>query len=62
MARGTVDRQAKGGRQGGSTSESDLAPTIEELQAAGCESLRAIAAGLDECGIGLAPKSLRNHR
>ena len=29
----------------------DLAPTIKELQAAGCESLRAIAAGLEECGI-----------
>jgi hypothetical protein len=29
----------------------DLAPTIQELQAAGCESLRAIAAGLDERGI-----------
>jgi hypothetical protein len=29
----------------------DLAPTIKELQAAACESLRAIAAGLDERGI-----------
>src|SRR5215475_11895373 len=29
----------------------DLTPTIEELQAAGIESLRAIAAGLDERGI-----------
>jgi DNA invertase Pin-like site-specific DNA recombinase len=29
----------------------DLAPTIEELQTAGYESLRAIAAGLDERGI-----------
>jgi DNA invertase Pin-like site-specific DNA recombinase len=29
----------------------DLAPTIKELQAAGCESLRAIAAGLDARGI-----------
>jgi hypothetical protein len=29
----------------------DLAPTIQELQAAGCESLRAIAAGLEECSI-----------
>jgi hypothetical protein len=29
----------------------DLAPTIKELQAAGGESLRAIAAGLDERGI-----------
>src|SRR5436189_281089 len=29
----------------------DLAPTIKELQAAGCESLRAIALGLDERGI-----------
>jgi DNA invertase Pin-like site-specific DNA recombinase len=29
----------------------DLAPTIQELQAAGCESLRAIAAGLDERDI-----------
>jgi DNA invertase Pin-like site-specific DNA recombinase len=29
----------------------DLAPTISELQAAGCESLRAIAAGLDKRGI-----------
>jgi hypothetical protein len=26
-------------------------PTIKELQAAGCESLRGIAAGLDERGI-----------
>jgi hypothetical protein len=26
----------------------DLAPTIQELQATGCESLRAIAAGLEE--------------
>ena len=26
-------------------------PTLKELQAAGCESLRAIAAGLDERGI-----------
>jgi DNA invertase Pin-like site-specific DNA recombinase len=29
----------------------DLAPTIKELQAAGCESLRALAAGLEERGI-----------
>jgi len=29
----------------------DLAPTIKELQAAGCTSLRAIAATLDERGI-----------
>ena len=29
----------------------DLAPTIKELQAAGFESLRAIAAGLEERGI-----------
>jgi DNA invertase Pin-like site-specific DNA recombinase len=29
----------------------DLAETIKELQAAGCESLRAIAAGLDGRGI-----------
>ena len=29
----------------------DLAPTIQELQAAGCELLRAIAAGLEERGI-----------
>jgi DNA invertase Pin-like site-specific DNA recombinase len=29
----------------------DLAPTIKELQAAGCESLRAIAAGLEKRGI-----------
>src|ERR1700731_2173876 len=29
----------------------DLAPTIRELQATGCESLRAIAAGLEERGI-----------
>jgi DNA invertase Pin-like site-specific DNA recombinase len=28
-----------------------FAPTIQELQAAGCESLRAIAAGLEERGI-----------
>ena len=29
----------------------DLAPIVQELQAAGCESLRAIAAGLEERGI-----------
>jgi hypothetical protein len=29
----------------------DLAPTIAELQAGGSESLRAIAAGLEERGI-----------
>jgi DNA invertase Pin-like site-specific DNA recombinase len=29
----------------------DLAPTVKELRAAGCESLRAIAAGLEERGI-----------
>jgi DNA invertase Pin-like site-specific DNA recombinase len=29
----------------------DLAPTIQELQAAGCESLRAIATGLEQRGI-----------
>jgi hypothetical protein len=29
----------------------DLAPTIQELQVAGCESLRGIAAGLEERGI-----------
>ena len=29
----------------------DLAPTIAELRAAGCESLRDIAAGLDQRGI-----------
>jgi hypothetical protein len=29
----------------------DLAPTIQELYAGGCESLRAIAAGLEERGI-----------
>jgi hypothetical protein len=29
----------------------DLAPTIKELQAEGCESLRDIAAALDERGI-----------
>ena len=28
-----------------------IAPVVKELQAAGCESLRAIAAGLDERGI-----------
>jgi hypothetical protein len=28
-----------------------FAPTIQELQATGCESLRAIAAGLEERGI-----------
>jgi hypothetical protein len=30
---------------------SDLAPIVHELQTAGCESLRAIAAGLEERGI-----------
>ena len=30
---------------------SDLVPIVQELQAAGCESLRAIAAGLEERGI-----------
>ena len=29
----------------------DLAPAIQKLQAAGCASLRAIAAGLEERGI-----------
>jgi DNA invertase Pin-like site-specific DNA recombinase len=29
----------------------DLGPIVEELQTAGCESLRAIAAALDERGI-----------
>jgi DNA invertase Pin-like site-specific DNA recombinase len=29
----------------------DLVPIVQELQAAGCESLRAIAAGLEERGI-----------
>src|SRR5262249_45165796 len=29
----------------------DLAPVVKELQAAGCASLRTIAAGLDERGI-----------
>jgi hypothetical protein len=29
----------------------DIAPVVKELQAAGCESLRAIASGLDERGI-----------
>jgi hypothetical protein len=29
----------------------DIAPTIAELQAAGAESLRAIAAGLNDRGI-----------
>ena len=29
----------------------DLAPVVKKLQAAGCESLRAIAAGLNERGI-----------
>jgi len=29
----------------------DLAPVVKELQAAGCQSLRAIAAGLNERGI-----------
>jgi hypothetical protein len=29
----------------------DLAPTIKELQATGAQSLRALAAGLDERGI-----------
>ena len=30
-------------------------PIVKELQAAGCESLRAIAAGLEERGIPAAP-------
>ena len=30
---------------------SDLAPVVKVLQAAGCESLRAVAAGLEERGI-----------
>jgi Recombinase len=29
----------------------DLAPTVKELQVAGCESLGALAAGLNERGI-----------
>jgi hypothetical protein len=35
----------------GKAARSDLAPVVKELQAAGFESLRAIAAGLDERGI-----------
>jgi DNA invertase Pin-like site-specific DNA recombinase len=30
---------------------SDIMPTVKELQETGCESLRAIAAGLEERGI-----------
>ena len=38
-------------RRAGSRWEGPAEPTLKELQAAGCESLRAIAAGLDERGI-----------
>jgi hypothetical protein len=41
----------QGGRTGARAQSGDLAPTIKELQAAGFESLRAIAAGLEERGI-----------
>jgi hypothetical protein len=41
----------QGGRTGARAQSGDLAPTIKELQAGGCESLRAIAAGLEERGI-----------
>jgi hypothetical protein len=47
-------RLADQGRRTGASAQSravDLPPTIQELQAAGCESLRAIAAGLEERGI-----------
>jgi DNA invertase Pin-like site-specific DNA recombinase len=45
-ALGRAARQAKAHARA-----ADLAPTIKELQAAGCESLRALAAGLEERGI-----------
>ena len=45
-------KAAVAARQGKSRARAeDLAPTIKELQAAGFELLRAIAAGLDERGI-----------
>jgi DNA invertase Pin-like site-specific DNA recombinase len=45
-------KAAAAARQGKSRARAeDLAPTIKELQAAGCESLRAIASGLEERGI-----------
>jgi DNA invertase Pin-like site-specific DNA recombinase len=45
-AAGTAAMQAKARARA-----MDLAPTVKELQASGCESLRAIATGLDERGI-----------
>ena len=56
-ARLTARARAAGGGQPysltGASAQSGIgpAPTIQELQAAGCESLRAIAAGLEESGI-----------
>ena len=38
------------GRQARSRAGAGTAPTIAELQATGCESLRAMAAGLEERG------------
>ena len=49
----SINGQGPSSRQGGRTGagaqsgNSDLTPTIKELQTAGCESLRAIAAGLE---------------
>ena len=43
--RATLQKQAR------NRALDSLAPTIQELQATGCESLRAIAAGLEERGI-----------
>ena len=44
-----ISEEKQGSRQ--RTLTLDLAPTLQELQATGCESLRAIAAGLEERGI-----------
>ena len=42
---------AKAKAAGRAVLKADLAATIKELQAAGCESLRAIAGGLEDRGI-----------
>ena len=52
---GAGDRQS-GAARAPSGQGRDLSETIKELQAAGCESRRAIAAGFEERGIPAAPK------
>jgi hypothetical protein len=58
-ARLTAKARAAGNaaqRAGAQARAADLADTVKELQAAGCESLRAIAAKLDARGIPAGPR------